>query len=298
MSGKIRQHLRSNVIGYVSLFVALSGTAYAVDGPLAGQNMVGSADIINNDVSTADVANETLTGDDIKNASLNGGEISPATLGIREIIGNSLTHQVIADDAIRTNELAAGAVTAPDVGPNAIPADGLGTDGSSKLATDSVDFDEIAAGAVHGIQVQDNSLTGTDIAESTLSPSVKAFGNKGSAEVLIPSPTQSTGVLAKGVPNGTYVVTANLRGWLRNAADHDTEWLDCALLGNQTVIARSIEGVRKVGAGNLADFEIVSLVGWGTVNAGINNIFLQCKGEQGVVVDDPTITAIQVASVG
>ena len=45
MSGRIRQHIRSNVVGYVALFVALSGTAYAIDGPLPGQNQVGSEDM-------------------------------------------------------------------------------------------------------------------------------------------------------------------------------------------------------------------------------------------------------------
>ena len=42
MSVRIAQHIRSNVVGYLALFVALSGTAYAIDGPLAGQNQVGS----------------------------------------------------------------------------------------------------------------------------------------------------------------------------------------------------------------------------------------------------------------
>ena len=56
MSGRIRQHIRSNVVGYVSLFVALSGTAYAIDGPLPGQNQVGSEDIINGEVKTPDLA--------------------------------------------------------------------------------------------------------------------------------------------------------------------------------------------------------------------------------------------------
>ena len=198
MAPRLSEWIRSNVTGLVAIFIALSGTAYAVDGPLAGVNQVGSEDIINGEVKendlganavktgkvadesltaadlalgavgSAEVANESLTGDDIQNASLNGGEISPATLGIREIIGNSLTHQVIADDAIRTNELAAGAVTPADLGPNVIPADGTGANGSTKLATDSVDFDEVASGAIHGVQVQDNALTGFDVNESSL----------------------------------------------------------------------------------------------------------------------------------
>jgi hypothetical protein len=44
---RIWRHIRSNMVGYVALLLALGGTAYAVDGPLAGQNQVGSEDIIN-----------------------------------------------------------------------------------------------------------------------------------------------------------------------------------------------------------------------------------------------------------
>ena len=70
MANRIRDHIRSNVVGYVALFVALSGTAYAVDGPLPGQNQVGSQDIINSEVKTLDVLDNTLTGADVNEASL------------------------------------------------------------------------------------------------------------------------------------------------------------------------------------------------------------------------------------
>ena len=52
MSSRIADHIRRNVYGLIAIFIALSGTAYAVDGPLAGQNQVGSADIINGEVGS------------------------------------------------------------------------------------------------------------------------------------------------------------------------------------------------------------------------------------------------------
>jgi hypothetical protein len=70
MAERIRDHIRSNVVGYVALFIALSGTAYAIDGPLPGQNQVGSEDIINSEVKTLDVLNNTLSGADVNEASL------------------------------------------------------------------------------------------------------------------------------------------------------------------------------------------------------------------------------------
>jgi hypothetical protein len=54
--GEIRDHLRSNVVGYVALFVVLSGTAYAPRRTAPGQNKVGSADIINNEVYSVDAS--------------------------------------------------------------------------------------------------------------------------------------------------------------------------------------------------------------------------------------------------
>jgi hypothetical protein len=70
MPSKLRSHLRSNVVGYVALFVALSGSAYAVNGPLAGRNTVGSADIINQEVKSADVEDDGVSGADIDESSL------------------------------------------------------------------------------------------------------------------------------------------------------------------------------------------------------------------------------------
>ena len=60
MSARIRRHIRSNVVGYLSLFVALSGTAYAIDGPLPGQNQVGSSDIINGEVKALDLGGNAV----------------------------------------------------------------------------------------------------------------------------------------------------------------------------------------------------------------------------------------------
>jgi hypothetical protein len=91
MAGKIRGHIRSNVIGYVALFVALSGTAYAVDGPLPGQDQVGSADIINNEVQTADIRDANLTTADIRAGAVTSGKILDGEVQSGDVRDNSLT---------------------------------------------------------------------------------------------------------------------------------------------------------------------------------------------------------------
>ncbi len=153
--------------------------------------------IANNAVNSARVIDESLTGADIENRSIDGGEIAQATLSAFHVVGDSLTANSLADNSVGSGELATNAVgwlelsagtfdseeiasfgtsfgipsaaiDSAELGPNAIPADGTGNDGSTKLATDSVDFDEVATSAVRSVQVQDDSLTGSDINEATL----------------------------------------------------------------------------------------------------------------------------------
>jgi hypothetical protein len=95
MSARIRHHIRSNVIGYLALFVALSGTAYAVDGPLPGQNQVGSADIINGEVQTAD----------IKDANLTTADIRPGAVTTGKILDGEVRTEDLGDVAVTTDKL-------------------------------------------------------------------------------------------------------------------------------------------------------------------------------------------------
>jgi hypothetical protein len=58
-------HLRRNVIAYLALFVAMSGSAYAAT---VARNTVDSASIINGQVKTVDLADDAVT--PAKNASI------------------------------------------------------------------------------------------------------------------------------------------------------------------------------------------------------------------------------------
>ena len=77
MGSLIRGHMRANVVGYVALFVALSGTAYAL-----GANTIGSRQIKNNAVKSIDLKDGGgVTGADVGDNSLTGGDINEGTLG-------------------------------------------------------------------------------------------------------------------------------------------------------------------------------------------------------------------------
>jgi hypothetical protein len=76
MSTRIANHIRSNVIGYIALFLfAMGGSAYALDGPLPGQNQVGSEDIINSEVKGVDIG-----AGEVKNGDIGTSEVKAAAL--------------------------------------------------------------------------------------------------------------------------------------------------------------------------------------------------------------------------
>ncbi len=90
VSSRLRHHLRENVLGYIAVFIALTGTASAADGPLPGVNQVGSADIINAEVTAADiggaVVNSNMIADgqvlspDVRNNDVTGAQVAPDAL--------------------------------------------------------------------------------------------------------------------------------------------------------------------------------------------------------------------------
>jgi hypothetical protein len=107
---KIRDHIRSNVVGYVAVFLALSGTAYAVDGPLAGQNTVGSADIINGEVTNNDlgadsVASGKIQDRQVKNADLSIAASSSNTIADGGIQGIDVMNETLTGDDVQESSL-------------------------------------------------------------------------------------------------------------------------------------------------------------------------------------------------
>ena len=101
MSGRLGSHIRNNVVGYVALFVALSGTAVAVDGSLPGQNTVGSADIIDGEVTAADIKAES-----IGSAKIADGQVKNSDLGLGASSSNT-----IADGGVQGIDVKNGTLT-------------------------------------------------------------------------------------------------------------------------------------------------------------------------------------------
>ena len=140
MTRAIRAHLRSNIVGYVSLFVALTmGSAYALN----GSNTVFSDDIVNGEVKSVDLLNEGIRSEDVRNDTLTGG---------------GLTASDLAANAVSTSEVRNDAV------------------GNSELRNDAVGSSEVEDGDLTGNDVASDSLNGIDINESTLARSAARHG--------------------------------------------------------------------------------------------------------------------------
>jgi hypothetical protein len=74
-SRRVTDHVRSNVVGYLALFVTLSGTAWAVDkvgSREIAKNAVKAKHIKDGQVRSAEVADDGLTGEDIAESTLEG----------------------------------------------------------------------------------------------------------------------------------------------------------------------------------------------------------------------------------
>jgi hypothetical protein len=152
LSARIRDHIRSNVVGYIALFLTLTtGSAVA----LSGSNTVFSDDVVNDQVYSADVRDDTLSGGglsaaDLRQGSVGTSEVAADSLGAADLAPGSVASSEVADDSLGNGDLAPGSVA------------------SSEVAADSLVAGDLAAGSVGSSEVANDSLTGSDIVEASL----------------------------------------------------------------------------------------------------------------------------------
>jgi hypothetical protein len=142
MAKRIREHLRSNVVGYVAIFLfAIGGTAYATHP--GGANTISSGDIIDEQVKAADIDNSAVRTFEIRDGDVKGVDIADSTIASVDIQNGQVRTADVADDTT------GGALTGTDI-----------------ANTNSLGSPEI--GGLGGGDVTDNSLTGADVDESSL----------------------------------------------------------------------------------------------------------------------------------
>jgi hypothetical protein len=182
---RLRPRSVYDVCAAMALFVALGGTAYAV-------NTVNSSDIVDGQVKSVDVGDGEILSADVKDQSLTTFDVS-TFLGA-DVVDGTLTGADIQDNSIGVNDI-----------------------GSQQVASDEVQNDsllqsDIRAGAVTGDEVLDNSLTGVDIDESALNlapVSTTTFAGI-SGPIVLGSEYGFVKVMSKTVQPGSWAVVATV----------------------------------------------------------------------------------------
>ena len=179
--------MRSNIVGYVALFVALSGTAVA----LPATNTVFSDDIVNGEVRSKDISDTN----GVRSADVRDDDRSGGGLAAIDLDRNSAGRSEIATDGVASPEIAADGVGSPEIKPDAvrqpeIAADGVGSPeikpdavGRSEIAADGVGSPEIKPDAVGGSEIAANGVGSADIATDAVRGLEIATGGVGSLEI-------------------------------------------------------------------------------------------------------------------
>jgi len=140
MSSRIRNHIRSNVVGYIALFLVVTGgTAQALD----GTNTVFSDDIVNGEVQ----------GQDIGAGAVTSTKLGPDSVGSTRVIDNSLKGADVDESSFGQVPSAGSATT----------ADSASTAGNASLldGRDSLSF------AGNGVYELQNTTNGSANASGT-----------------------------------------------------------------------------------------------------------------------------------
>ena len=122
-SGRMRDHIRGNIVGYVALFFAMGlGTAWASHESIFSNDIVDgevkNPDLGANAVRTGKVLDSTLTGADIALNGIGALDISPGTFreeDIRSQFTGFTKQYAIPPNAIQTDEISTGTVTRSDL---------------------------------------------------------------------------------------------------------------------------------------------------------------------------------------
>jgi hypothetical protein len=291
MQNRISGHLRGNIVGYVALFLVLTGgTAYALD----GSNTVFTDDIVDGQVRTADLHADSVIGAKVADGSLTGGDLADRSIGGQKIGTETLTGANVTDGSLFGADIANDSLSAQDIGTHAIgssefdPAAFLSSDLAQVSASDP--RYAIPADAIQGSEVSDNSLTGADIDESTLDTPEAAF-SRVDGDINLPSSGERT-LTSRTVEAGSYVVLA--KASLRSS---DGQFATCRInatrSGQSFDLDSATDPTVKPSFGLPGAWDEMSLMGF--VGSAGSNIALKfnCRGD-GVTVYNTRLAAIKV----
>jgi hypothetical protein len=164
MSSSIVRHLRSNVIGYVALFMAMTGLAYAAGLP---RDSVKSKQIKDGQVQNADLAPGAVDASKVAGNSLGGGQIDESSLA-QVPSAHQADHAATADLATNADHAtnADSAANAEHLGgqsPTAFQQRVTGTCSGGQSVQSIAASGDVACGAAAGTGTVTNVASGTGL---------------------------------------------------------------------------------------------------------------------------------------
>jgi hypothetical protein len=190
MSGLIRAHVRSNVVGYVAIFLFATG---GIASALPGKNSVDSGDVKNETLQGADVGDDELTGAQIAEATLDQGSLpvgprgpegpmgatgpeGPAgergPQGLPGTNGSPDTPQQVLDKLKQVDGTGSG-----------LEADALDGLGASGFVQDTDTAGGDLGGTHSNLQIQSGTVGTNEVGLDSLTTDDLASGSVGTAEV-------------------------------------------------------------------------------------------------------------------
>ena len=151
---RISGHLRSNIVGYIALFIALTAGAYAAG---LKKNSVKSKHIKDGQVLTQDLGNGAVT----------PAKLAPGAIPAFELADGSVTNAKLAPDAVDASKVGANALGGADVdeasltGVDAATVGGTAASGFATAGHDhnSAYVNEGQADSVNGAMIEDTVRT-------------------------------------------------------------------------------------------------------------------------------------------
>ncbi len=166
----------AHAIALLALFVALGGSALAVNGV-----RVGAKNIKRNAVVTGKIKNRAVTTSKLAEAAVTASKLAEAAVTASQLADNAVTSGKIADNAVTTSKLAQAAVDASKLADNAVT--------TSKLADAAVTTSQLADNAVTLGKIADGEIRAGDLGNITIVQNTVQVENNtdGTADVACPA---------------------------------------------------------------------------------------------------------------
>jgi len=183
------------VVSLIALFVALTGTAYAIEaGSITSRHVkddsLRSEDIKDDTLSSADLKDgEAVAGTDVIDDSLGTADLQPHSVGYPELKASSVASSNVIENSLGGNDIGASAVGSSELDPvhtrlgEIVEIESSGTpsngDGAGAIATASCEPDEelLSGGARFGGERPGDDLSVTELDVDSSADKVTAIGN-------------------------------------------------------------------------------------------------------------------------